>query len=140
MLSWTSTSATITTRQRGYYPRLDDVTVYVLTVERMTGKETLLPAPQDSGLRLTIPSLHARFHRVYQASHRADREEINRGIVAGLAVLTPGAGAAEPQFTREQALRALANPDPVARRAAASRLGEAGRMADAAALVKSAAR
>ncbi len=35
-----------TTRQRGYYPRLDDVTVYVLTVERMTGKETLLPAAQ----------------------------------------------------------------------------------------------
>ena len=33
------------TRQRGFYPRLDDVTVYVLTVDRMTGKETLLPTP-----------------------------------------------------------------------------------------------
>jgi nitroimidazol reductase NimA-like FMN-containing flavoprotein (pyridoxamine 5'-phosphate oxidase superfamily) len=34
------------TRPRGFYPRLDEVTVYVLEVERMTGKETALPAPQ----------------------------------------------------------------------------------------------
>jgi len=34
------------TRPKGFYPRLDDVTVYALTVDRMTGKETLLPAPQ----------------------------------------------------------------------------------------------
>lgn len=35
-----------TSRPKGFYPRLDDVTVYALTVERMTGKETQLPAPQ----------------------------------------------------------------------------------------------
>ena len=35
-----------TTRQRGFYPRLDDVTVYALAVDRMTGKETLLPATE----------------------------------------------------------------------------------------------
>jgi hypothetical protein len=34
------------TRQKGFYPRLDEVTVYALTVDRMTGKETRLPAPQ----------------------------------------------------------------------------------------------
>ena len=34
------------TRPKGFYPRLDGVTVYALTVERMTGKETPLPAPQ----------------------------------------------------------------------------------------------
>jgi nitroimidazol reductase NimA-like FMN-containing flavoprotein (pyridoxamine 5'-phosphate oxidase superfamily) len=34
------------TRPRGFYPRLDDVTVYALTVERMTGKKTALPAEQ----------------------------------------------------------------------------------------------
>lgn len=32
------------TRPKGFYPRLDDVTVYALKVDRMTGKETLLPA------------------------------------------------------------------------------------------------
>ena len=31
-------------RPKGFYPRLDQVTVYSITVERMTGKETLLPA------------------------------------------------------------------------------------------------
>ncbi len=31
-------------RPKGSYPRLDGVTVYVLTVERVTGKETALPA------------------------------------------------------------------------------------------------
>jgi nitroimidazol reductase NimA-like FMN-containing flavoprotein (pyridoxamine 5'-phosphate oxidase superfamily) len=35
-----------TGRPKGFYPRLDDVTVYALTVDRMTGKETQLPAPQ----------------------------------------------------------------------------------------------
>jgi nitroimidazol reductase NimA-like FMN-containing flavoprotein (pyridoxamine 5'-phosphate oxidase superfamily) len=34
-------------RPRGFYPRLDDVTVYAMRVERMTGKETQLPARQD---------------------------------------------------------------------------------------------
>ncbi|HKE40654.1 MAG TPA: pyridoxamine 5'-phosphate oxidase family protein [Casimicrobiaceae bacterium] len=34
------------TRPRGFYPRLDDVTVYALAVERMTGKKTALPAEQ----------------------------------------------------------------------------------------------
>ena len=36
-----------TDRPPGFYPRLDDVTVYALTIERMTGKETRLPA-QDA--------------------------------------------------------------------------------------------
>lgn len=31
-------------RPKGFYPRLDAVVVYVLTVERMTGKHTALPA------------------------------------------------------------------------------------------------
>jgi nitroimidazol reductase NimA-like FMN-containing flavoprotein (pyridoxamine 5'-phosphate oxidase superfamily) len=34
-------------RPKGYYPRLDEVTVYALAVERMTGKETLLPAREE---------------------------------------------------------------------------------------------
>jgi hypothetical protein len=33
-------------RPRGFYPRLDEVTVYVLRPGRITGKETLLPAAQ----------------------------------------------------------------------------------------------
>ena len=33
-------------RPKCFYPRLDDVTVYALTVDRMTGKETLLPAKE----------------------------------------------------------------------------------------------
>jgi len=33
-----------TSRPKGFYPRLDDVTVYALNVDQMTGKETLLPA------------------------------------------------------------------------------------------------
>jgi uncharacterized protein len=32
------------TRPRGFYPRLDGVTVYALAVERITGKETVLPS------------------------------------------------------------------------------------------------
>jgi nitroimidazol reductase NimA-like FMN-containing flavoprotein (pyridoxamine 5'-phosphate oxidase superfamily) len=32
------------TRPKGFYPRLDDVVVYMLTVERKTGKQTPLPA------------------------------------------------------------------------------------------------
>jgi nitroimidazol reductase NimA-like FMN-containing flavoprotein (pyridoxamine 5'-phosphate oxidase superfamily) len=31
-------------RQRGFFPRLDQVTVYAIAVERMTGKETPLPS------------------------------------------------------------------------------------------------
>ncbi len=31
-------------RPKGFYPRLDQVTVYAMTVDRMTGKETILPA------------------------------------------------------------------------------------------------
>jgi len=34
------------TRPRGFYPRLDEVTVYALAVERMTGKKTALPAEE----------------------------------------------------------------------------------------------
>ena len=52
------------------------------------------------------------------------------------AALSSMAGAAQPQLTREQASRALASPDAATRRAAASRLGEIGRMSDVAALVK----
>ncbi len=33
-------------RPKGFYPRLDDVTVYAITPERITGKENHLPAPQ----------------------------------------------------------------------------------------------
>lgn len=32
-------------RPKGFYPRLEDTTVYAIAVERMTGKETPLPAP-----------------------------------------------------------------------------------------------
>lgn len=32
-----------TTRPKGFFPRLDIITVYALAIERMTGKETLLP-------------------------------------------------------------------------------------------------
>ena len=34
-------------RPRGFYPRLDQVTVYAISVERMTGKETPLPTVQN---------------------------------------------------------------------------------------------
>jgi nitroimidazol reductase NimA-like FMN-containing flavoprotein (pyridoxamine 5'-phosphate oxidase superfamily) len=34
------------TRPRGFYPRLDGVTVYALAVERVTGKEQRLPAAE----------------------------------------------------------------------------------------------
>jgi len=30
-------------RPKGFYPRLDEITVYAITVERLTGKETPLP-------------------------------------------------------------------------------------------------
>jgi len=61
-----------------------------------------------------------------------------RGVVTLLlmwAIAVSAASAAEP-LTRERALQALADPDPVARRAAATRLAEVGTMSDAAALVK----
>ena len=31
----------------GFHPRLDHVTVYVIAIERMTGKETLLPSMEN---------------------------------------------------------------------------------------------
>ena len=34
-------------RPKGFYPRLDHITVYALTVERLTGKETPLPPPAE---------------------------------------------------------------------------------------------
>jgi len=34
-------------RPRGVYPRLNQVTVYAITVERRTGKETILPAVES---------------------------------------------------------------------------------------------
>jgi len=35
------------TRPKGFYPRLDQITVYAIAIERLTGKETPLPAAQD---------------------------------------------------------------------------------------------
>ena len=32
-----------TERPKGFFPRLDAITVYAITIERMTGKETALP-------------------------------------------------------------------------------------------------
>lgn len=34
-------------RPKSFYPRLDQVTVYAIAIERMTGKETPLPMPPD---------------------------------------------------------------------------------------------
>jgi len=34
-------------RPKGFFPRLDQVTVYAITVERMAGKETPLPSAQE---------------------------------------------------------------------------------------------
>jgi uncharacterized protein len=34
-------------RPKGFFPRLDEVTVYAIAIERMTGKETELPAAQS---------------------------------------------------------------------------------------------
>ena len=34
-------------RPKSFYPRLDQVTVYAITIERMTGKETLLPPVEN---------------------------------------------------------------------------------------------
>jgi hypothetical protein len=31
-------------RPKGFFPRIDEVTVYAITIERMTGKELALPA------------------------------------------------------------------------------------------------
>jgi nitroimidazol reductase NimA-like FMN-containing flavoprotein (pyridoxamine 5'-phosphate oxidase superfamily) len=34
-------------RPKGFYPRLDEVAVYAIAIERMTGKETLLPTVEN---------------------------------------------------------------------------------------------
>ena len=34
-------------RPKSFYPRLEQVTVYAITIERMTGKETLLPPVEE---------------------------------------------------------------------------------------------
>jgi nitroimidazol reductase NimA-like FMN-containing flavoprotein (pyridoxamine 5'-phosphate oxidase superfamily) len=34
-------------RPKGFFPRLDEVTVYAIAIERMTGKETALPAAES---------------------------------------------------------------------------------------------
>ncbi len=34
-------------RAKSFYPRLDQVTVYAIAIERITGKETPLPAPEN---------------------------------------------------------------------------------------------
>lgn len=56
-------------------------------------------------------------------------------VIAGV-MLAPAAGAAEQTVTRQHALRQLAQPDAVMRRAAAARLGAVGRMSDVPALVR----
>ena len=35
-------------RPRGFFPRIDQVTVYEMTIERITGKELELPAPSHA--------------------------------------------------------------------------------------------
>ena len=34
-------------RPAGFYPRIDQITVYAIAIERLTGKETPLPAPAE---------------------------------------------------------------------------------------------
>ena len=34
-------------RPKGFYPRLDHITVYAIAIERLTGKETALPPPAE---------------------------------------------------------------------------------------------
>jgi len=34
-------------RPEGFFPRLDDVTVYAMAIERLTGKQTALPPPAE---------------------------------------------------------------------------------------------
>jgi nitroimidazol reductase NimA-like FMN-containing flavoprotein (pyridoxamine 5'-phosphate oxidase superfamily) len=34
-------------RKKHFYPRLDQITLYAMTIERITGKHTPLPAPED---------------------------------------------------------------------------------------------
>ena len=61
-----------------------------------------------------------------------------RALVAAMllfCLMAPAAAAQQP-LTREQASRALVNPDPATRRAAAGQFGKVGRMDDVAALVK----
>jgi uncharacterized protein len=48
-------------RPKGFFPRLDEVTVYAIAIERMTGKETALPPAQDRWPALDrTKSPHAR--------------------------------------------------------------------------------
>ena len=42
-------------RPKNFYPRLDEVTVYALGVERVTGKHCPLPLPPSRGARGTDP-------------------------------------------------------------------------------------
>jgi hypothetical protein len=34
-------------RPKGFYPRIDQITLYAIAVERLTGKETPLPAAAE---------------------------------------------------------------------------------------------
>lgn len=48
-------------RPKGFFPRLDEVIVYAIAIERMTGKETALPAAQSRWPALDrTKSPHAR--------------------------------------------------------------------------------
>jgi hypothetical protein len=42
-----------TKRPKGFFPRIDVISVYAIAVERMTGKECPLPPFPNSGLRKT---------------------------------------------------------------------------------------
>ncbi len=75
-------------RPRDCFPRLDEITIYAITVERMTGKETALPdvsgrwpaldrtrspgaiAPSSSRRRRACPAKHARWPSVTVGSSR----------------------------------------------------------------------
>jgi uncharacterized protein len=36
-----------TQRPKGFFPRIDAITVYAIAIERMTGKETAMPPPSE---------------------------------------------------------------------------------------------
>jgi tetratricopeptide (TPR) repeat protein len=57
-------------------------------------------------------------------------------LLLSLIMAAPATAAADPPLTRQQALRALAEPDAAIRRAAAAQLSEVGRMVDVPALVR----
>jgi uncharacterized protein len=53
-----------TTRPKGFFPRIDMITVYAISVERMTGKEMALPPLSSSGPQKTGPKRRTHGLRV----------------------------------------------------------------------------